>query len=294
MKIIIQLLILLSITTHTYSQSFNQEITNAKGTSNLTGKINFEKLNTVPYGTWFSKNYESYTPNEQVINSIKTDLPNYTIKIFMGTWCGDSKREVPKFYKVLQAANFPLNRLTTIAVDADREHYKQSAGGEHEGLNIHRVPTFIFYKDGKEMQRIVESPKTTIEEDVRDILSGNYTPNYYSVTKMNTIITTKGSDFLSKNSESIVKELRDVTENMYELNTYANVLFFAGKQIDAIEILKFNTVLFPKEADAYVSLANKLAITNNLSDAIRNYERSLDFNKDQRIVDKVKELKKSL
>ncbi|WP_299223994.1 thioredoxin family protein [uncultured Aquimarina sp.] len=294
MKTAIRILIFLVITNHTFSQAFNQEIVNAKGTANLTGKINFEKLNTAPYNEWFSKNYESYAPKENIINNIKTDIQAYTIKIFMGTWCGDSKREVPKSYKILNEVNFPLNRLTTIAVEADREHYKKSIGGEQEGLNIHRVPTFIFYKDGKEINRIVESPKTTIEEDIRDILSGNYTPNYTSVTKMNTIIKTLGTDYLSKNSENLVNEFSAISKSLYELNTYANVLFFAGKEKEAIEVLKFNTLLFTKEADAYVSLANKLVITENITDAISNYERSLKFQKNEKINIKIQELKKSL
>lgn len=294
MKTTILLFIFLIINAPTFSQTFNQEIVNAKGTANLTGKINFEKLNTAPYNEWFSENYESYVPKETIINDIKTNIQAYTIKIFMGTWCGDSKREVPKFYKTLNEANFPLNRVTTIAVASDREHYKQSIGGEQEGLNIHRVPTFIFYKDGKEVHRIVESPKTTIEKDIKDILSGNYTPNYVSVTKMHTIIETHGTDYLSKNSENLLNEFSLISESLYELNTYANVLFFAGKEKEAIEILKFNTLLFPKEADAYVSLANKLVITENITDAISNYEHSLKFQKNEKINIKIQELKNSL
>lgn len=294
MKKILLSCIFLIIATTAFAQSFNQEVTNTKGKPNLTGKINFQKLNTAPYHTWFSKNYEDYTPNEDITANIKTNLQTYTIKAFLGTWCGDSKREVPKFYKVLNASNFPLNRLTTIAVASDRDHYKQSIGGEHEGLNIHKVPTFIFYKDGKEVNRIVESPKKTIEEDISDILSGNYTANYPSVTKVNSIITTQGTDYLSENSENLVKELRTISENLYELNTYANVLFFAGKEKAALAVLKFNTLLFPKEADTYVSLANKLLVTKNTSEAIGYYERSLEFNKDKKINTKIQELKKSL
>ncbi|WP_299312827.1 thioredoxin family protein [uncultured Aquimarina sp.] len=286
--------IFLITTVPTFSQTFNQEIFNTKGTASLTGKINFEKLNTVPYNEWFSKNYESYMPKENIISDIKTNMQAYTIKIFMGTWCGDSKREVPKFYKILSETNFPLNRLTTIAVEGDREHYKQSVGGEQEGLNIHRVPTFIFYKNGKEVNRIVESPKTTIEEDIKDILSRNYTPKYASVTKMNTIIETLGTDYISQNSENLVNEFTTISKSLYELNTYANVLFFAGKEKEAIEILKFNIILFPKEADAYVSLANKLVTTENISDAISSYEHSLKFQKNEKINIKIQQLKKSL
>ncbi|WP_378178138.1 thioredoxin domain-containing protein [Aquimarina sp. SS2-1] len=294
MKTILYFVIFLAISSSLVAQSFNQEIINEQGKPQLYGKINFEKLNTAPYDAWFSANYEAYIPKQDAINTIKTDLLAYTIKVFMGTWCGDSKREVPKFYKVLNACEFPMNRLTIIAVAADREHYKQSPGGEEEGLNIHRVPTFILYKNGKEVNRIVESPKRSIEEDIHDIISGNYVPNYISVTHINHIIETEGVDNLVNNSESLIEKLSTITESFYELNTYANVLFFAGKEKEAIEILKLNTLLFPEEADTYISLANKLFIINNLTDAIAYYESSLKYKKNEKIESKIEELKKSL
>jgi len=77
----------------------------------------------------------------------------------MGTWCGDSKREVPRFIKVLEAANFPVDNLKIVAVDRRKEQYKKSPTGEEWGLSIKRVPTFIFYKNGKESNRIIESPR---------------------------------------------------------------------------------------------------------------------------------------
>lgn len=293
MKRIVQSLLILTLGTVCYSQTFNQEITNNKGVRSLTGKINFEKLNSDPYNTWFTKNYDAYNPSENTVSAIKDSLQEYTIQIFMGTWCGDSKREVPRFYKTLNTAGFPLDRLTCIAVQADREHYKQSIGGEHEGLNIHRVPTFIFYKNGQEINRIVEAPVKTLEEDMKEIISEIYVPNYSGVNKVHDIISKNGVDFLAKDTQ-LISELKDKLSSMYELNTYANVLFFDGNKIDAIEVLKLNTIIFPKEANAYISLANKFVITNNISEAVANYERSLEIKKDSEISKKAEELKRSL
>lgn len=294
MKNNIHLYIVLAITTSAFSQTFNQEIHHKEGNPILAGKISFQKLNSTPYDTWFSENYTSYTPNKETTKHIKSDIRAYTIKIFMGTWCGDSQREVPAFYKVLEACDFPLERVTTIAVQGDREHYKQSPGGEHEGLNIHRVPTFIFYKNGQEVQRIVESPKTSLEEDIYTILSGNYTPNYISVSKMDTLLSAQGTEYLSQNTKNLLPEFRKITENIFELNTYANALFYAGKEEKAIAVLKFNILLFPKEATAYVSLAHKLRITQSTREAIQYYEQSLALEKNKKIKEIVKELKISL
>jgi hypothetical protein len=40
------------------------------------------------------------------------------------------------------------------------------------GLNIEKVPTFIFYNDGKEIGRIIEEPKGDIGKSIVEILEG--------------------------------------------------------------------------------------------------------------------------
>ena len=62
----------------------------------------------------------------------------------MGTWCGDSKQDVPKLYKVLEACHFPMEKFTAIAVSKQPNIYKQRPQREEAGLNIHSVPTVIF------------------------------------------------------------------------------------------------------------------------------------------------------
>jgi thiol-disulfide isomerase/thioredoxin len=84
----------------------------------------------------------------------------------MGTCCGDSKREVPRFIKILKPVDFPMENLKIVALDKRKEKYKKSPQGEEWGLNIRRVPTFIFYKNGREINRIIETPVTTLEEDI--------------------------------------------------------------------------------------------------------------------------------
>ena len=40
-------------------------------------------------------------------------------------------------------------------------------------LGIQRVPTFIIYKNNIESGRIIETPKTSLEQDLVNILTGN-------------------------------------------------------------------------------------------------------------------------
>ncbi len=142
---------------------------------NLVGIADKASFNQEPYTTWFTKNYDNYTPDASVIANLKPHLKGIKIKGFMGTWCGDSKRETPKFYKLLDTANFNENNIEMITVNRS----KRTPDNLQEGFDLKRVPTFIFYKDGKEIGRFVEYPRETIEKDFLKIVSGlNYKHSY--------------------------------------------------------------------------------------------------------------------
>ncbi|MCL6267840.1 thioredoxin family protein [Flagellimonas myxillae] len=167
-----------------HAQTVNQEIEQENGKTFLLGKINLEGLQSEPYNSWFSSNYSSYAVDETLVKVFKPALDGYHVKLFLGTWCGDSKREVPRFLKILEAANFPMENLDIVALDRRSGKVKTSPTGEERGLNIIRVPTMLFYKNGKEVNRIVESPIETLEEDMAQILNGqSYTPNYATISK---------------------------------------------------------------------------------------------------------------
>lgn len=161
------------------AQEINQEIAMENGQSFLVGQINVEGLSSNTYKAWYESNHNGYETDQETISSFKNELSEHKILLFMGTWCGDSKREVPRFIKILEAADFPMENLKIVAVDRRKEMYKKSPTGEEWGLSIKRVPTFIFYKDGKETNRIIESPIATLESDIKKIVTQkSYTPNY--------------------------------------------------------------------------------------------------------------------
>jgi len=124
---------------------------------------------------WFNEEYESYVIDEETLSLTAAIKDEIKIECFMGTWCEDSRREVPRFYKILDQIKFNVTNLKIVSVDRG----KVSPGGEEKGKNIHHVPTMIFYSQGQELGRIIEYPVGTLEEDVVDIMFGNPpTPNY--------------------------------------------------------------------------------------------------------------------
>ncbi len=140
----------------------------AQTDSNLIGIQSKDNFTQQPYGEWFNSGYKDYTPDAKTVKEIKKHLKGVSIKAFMGTWCGDSRRETPHFYKIMDAAGFDYKNLTMVAVNRDKE----TPDHLEEGMNITHVPTFIFYKKGKEIGRFVEYPRETLEKDILKIVSG--------------------------------------------------------------------------------------------------------------------------
>lgn len=134
----------------------------------LLGVEERASLEAMPFGTWFNANYAKYTPSQDKISAIKQGLNGVTLTTFMGTWCGDSKRETPRMYKILDAADFKGNNVNLITVDRSKQKPTELTAGK----NIKRVPTFIFMKDGEELGRIVERPIESLEADMLKILNG--------------------------------------------------------------------------------------------------------------------------
>jgi len=140
----------------------------------LTGIQTLKTISSAPYDSWFTPNYKAYEGMVDMKILEKTpSLKDINIKIFMGTWCEDSQLQVPQFFQVLETAELFLKDGSTknyeiITVDEDKmtpEHLE-------DGYDITNVPTFIFYRDGKEINRIVESPVVSLEADLLQILTG--------------------------------------------------------------------------------------------------------------------------
>jgi thiol-disulfide isomerase/thioredoxin len=116
------------------------------------------------FSWWFKSEYDYYQPEDSVIKLINLD--SVKIVCVLGTWCSDSRREVPHFFKILDALKFDEKNLTLYCVDRK----KQAEGYDIDQFVIERVPTFIFYKNDSEIGRIIETPQETLERDLLKIL----------------------------------------------------------------------------------------------------------------------------
>jgi rhodanese-related sulfurtransferase len=125
----------------------------------LVGKITKEDLyREFPV---FKEKAESYSPKPEIVEKIRKLNQPTSVILFFGTWCKDSISEVPKFLKTYDLAANPNFSLEIYAVNRN----KKDGLGMAERFRLERVPTMIFLRDGKEISRIVEYPKKSVEED---------------------------------------------------------------------------------------------------------------------------------
>ncbi len=133
----------------------------------LIGYTTLEAFNDTSFSWWWNSAYNMYEVDSVDVEELKVKLEDVDIKIVMGTWCSDSRTEVPHFYKILDEINYPEDKVTLINVNRDM----QGLENEVEGLDINFVPTFIFYKAGEEIGRIIEMPYETLEKDMLELVT---------------------------------------------------------------------------------------------------------------------------
>lgn len=140
----------------------------------ILGKFKLEDLNSGINKEWFEHNYNTFSVDAAIAEQIGENLKgkNLKIRVFMGTWCADSQLEVPALIKILDKVGFDRSLVTYEGVDKDK-NLQDVSEQEREALGVYNVPTIIVYDEsGKEMNRFVEFPQETLEEDLLKIFSG--------------------------------------------------------------------------------------------------------------------------
>jgi len=165
-SVLLSMLIMLS--SGLLAQEINKIITDKDSNEELLiGTCNREGLNAKPFGEFFNPGYADYIPDEAIIKRLSKLKKGVSVAIVMGSWCGDSKEQVPRFMKILDEMKLKDSNLNIICVDLD----KQGGDVDVAALDVQRVPTFILYKNDREIGRIVETPNSTLEKDLLLILS---------------------------------------------------------------------------------------------------------------------------
>lgn len=224
----------------------NLEVKDHNGNPQLLGKATRERLRQAPYGDWFNKNYDAYPVDSAAAGQLRAGLAGKRLMVFMGTWCGDSRREVPRFLKILDCCGIDSASVDIVTVSNADSLYKQSPGHEERGRDIFRVPDFIILDHGKEIGRIVESPVASLEKDLQSIVSGApYTPHYQGGALLAEIFHKEKIATVKKRLPELTGKLKPLVSTPGELSSYARVLQAAGQPEKADLVKELNTRLFP-------------------------------------------------
>ncbi len=130
----------------------------------LGGLTEKQILDAMP--SW-KRAYGAYKPDSTAVAAIKAVDRPVEILVFLATWCPDSKREVPRFMKVLDEAGNPNLRVKYYGVPHGFRENDDTAAQ----YRIEAVPTFIVRIGGREVGRIVERAELGIEQDLAQILT---------------------------------------------------------------------------------------------------------------------------
>lgn len=267
------LLFLLITSLSASSQPRNRYFEGANGRITLLGEASLERLTEDPFQEWYVKNHTDYEVSEaESLDLTKAD----SITIFMGTWCGDSRREVPRFIKILESENYDLSKLKILCLNTGFQNYKQAPEREERGVNIHRVPTFILHdSEGEEIGRIVEEPVESLEKDLNTILNGEEYETAYPVAgKLIEYFNSHSLKELEKKKSDLIKEFEG-SENVYELNTYGYVLWTSFQIPKAQFVFELNTKLFPQEVVVHQTLARFMESLGNGKEALGSVKKGL-------------------
>ena len=130
------------------------------------GEFSRDQLENSTHNNWFLENYNAHPLNKALVSQIDSLFDDIKVTIYMGTWCEDSQREVPGFYKIIDALEANDQVRPIVGLNED----KVSHDGSAEQAGVTNVPTFVLSKDGQEINRIVEFPIISLEQDILDIL----------------------------------------------------------------------------------------------------------------------------
>ncbi|HVR98887.1 MAG TPA: thioredoxin family protein [Thermoanaerobaculia bacterium] len=152
-----------------------QAVQEEKATANeekgvLVGAVTREQVEAAA-PEWVQAEVESQ-PGAEAARALTGVEPGAEVTVFLGTWCGDSRRELSRLWRALDqigtaGGTLPF-QIRYIAVDREK---KQPADLVAEN-DIHYVPTLIVRRGGRELGRIVETSPNGVEQDLLALLTG--------------------------------------------------------------------------------------------------------------------------
>jgi Thioredoxin. len=169
-KFFIGIIVLIFTACHTtrhYATPHYKTVPDAK-TKVLKGIINRQVLETDTAFKWFKENMKWGFADSGAVAAFKQYGSRFTVIVFGGTWCSDTKNLLPVFYRLVDKSGYDEKNITLVAVDRN----KQTTHGLNKKYHITNVPTFIVLQNGKEAGRVIEYGKyNAIDKELGEIVT---------------------------------------------------------------------------------------------------------------------------
>ena len=242
----------------------------------LVGPLTRADLQASPFADWFQSRYKDYRTTPAEIEQLRGRLANVSIEAYFGTWCGDSRRQIPRLLRVLDDAGFDERRLSLYGLSNQANQFKQSPGRQEAKRRIHRTPTIVLVRDGKEIGRVVETPEGTLEADVLRIVNGQGpAPKYGAEALVNDIfIDTPASGFeAALQAATPAIEARSDPDSLWHYAEFD--LLRNGRPAEARAVLELHLKSHPRSVQGHVLMGEALSALGRKAEALASVERAL-------------------
>jgi thiol-disulfide isomerase/thioredoxin len=210
------------------------------------------------------------------VQELRPLLQGVSLEAYFGTWCGDSRRQIPRLARLLDAAGVDEELLTLVALSNRPMEFKQSPGRLEAKRYVHRTPTIVVVRDGVEVGRIVETPAVSLEADLAAILEGRGpAPKYGAEAWVHRLFTDLNPE------EAIQKVLSGGPEvqsrgDPDSLPHYAEQdLLKNGRALEAKAVLDLHLRLNSRSVVGHVLMSEALLALGRKAEAREAIERAL-------------------
>jgi len=136
----------------------------------LLGYVTWDDLKDLP---GWEAGRSGYRPDAASLDRLRSVEDTYTVLSVLGTWCGDSAREIPRLQRVIEEIGTDGFQHVMVAVDRtkrirDPDFPSRLIGGNR----VDRVPTIIVLDGGgHEVGRIVETAERPLEQMLAEMVA---------------------------------------------------------------------------------------------------------------------------
>lgn len=161
------LLSLIILNCNCFTQStFSINLTD-KGKTELVGELTIDEWNQYSKQDTTSPNDDLlHMPNISELKLVFKQNKNLKIIIVGASWCGDTEVSFPIFFKIIKMLDLEPNRYTIYGINRAKTEPKEVCHDYH----IEKVPTLIVFDGKAEINRIIETPNVSWDEDLLNII----------------------------------------------------------------------------------------------------------------------------